>query len=287
MKPSYHSIPQSNSDDEIILDLQSSDADSSSDAAAGIDSSTEDDLKTAADEQLSNEGTSSSWKATINLVNYIEGIGFLSLPYAIRIGGIIAVISLFVMPVICWNAGVIVVDCLYDDHAKKGMIRTRSTWKQLGDAISPKYGGKIVAWIQDIGFITTATSYLILCGSLMYHALPSVPLSQAAWTCCAAVIVLPTVFLKSYSQITCLSTVSVVAIGLTVATTLWYGLDHISQWDASTLMFWDFEGVITSLSIILYGYGAVPIVPYVEQSMKDKLKFFQSVGFGTVHNNAV
>ena len=69
------------------------------------------------------------------------------------------------------------------------------------DAISPKYGGKIVAWNQDIGFISLASSYLILCGSLMSHALPSVPLTQAAWTCCAAAIVLPTVFLKSYSQI--------------------------------------------------------------------------------------
>ena len=257
MKPTYHTILQSNSDDQIIHELQYPDADSSSDDAASENSSTEDDLKTAADEQLSNEGTSSSWKATINLVNYVEGIGFLSLPYTIRIGGITAVISLFVMPVICWYAGVIVVDCLYDDHAKKGKIRTRSTWTQLGDAISPNYGGKLAAWNQDIGSIMLGSSYLILCGSLMFHAIPSVPLSQAAWTCCAAaVIVLPTVFLKSYSQIAWLSRVSVVAISLTVATTLWYGLHHISQWDVSTLMFWDFEGVFTSLSIILFGYDS-------------------------------
>lgn len=93
----------------------------------------------------------------------------------------------------------------------------------------PKYGGKILAWNQDIVFIILASSYLILCGSLMSHALASVPLSQAAWTCCAAVIVLPTVFLKSYPQIAWLSTVSVLAICLTVAITLWYGLDHVHQ----------------------------------------------------------
>lgn len=33
------------------------------------------------------------------------------------------------------------------------------------------------------------------------------------------------------------------------------------------------EGVFTSLSIILYTYGAVPIVPSVEQSMTNKSKF--------------
>ena len=272
MKPIYHTISPSDGDEEIILELQSCDADSSSDDA-DVDGSTDDDVNTAMDEQVSPEGTSSSWKTTMNLVNYIEGIGFLSLPYAIKIGGITAVISLFVMPLICWYAGVIVVECMYDNHGKKGKIRTRSTWKELGDALVPKYGGNILAWNQDIGFIILASSYLILCGSLMSHALASVPLSQAAWTCCAAVIVLPTVFLKSYSQIAWLSIVSVLAIGLTVAITLWYGLDHVHQWDASTLMFWDFEGVFTSLALILYGYDAILILPCVEQSMKDKSKF--------------
>ena len=272
MKPTYHTLPQSNSDDETILELQSSDAESSSEDA-NDSSSSDDDFSTTTDEPPSPEGTSSMWKATMNLVNYIEGIGFLSLPYAIKIGGITAVISLVVMPIICWYTGMVVVECLYDSHEKKGRIRTRSTWKQLGDAISPKYGGKIVAWNQDIGFISLASSYLILCGSLMSHALPFVPLTQAAWTCCAAAIVLPTVFLKTYSQIAWLSTVSVFAIGLTVATTLWYGVDHINQWDASTVMFWDLEGVFTSLSIILHSYGAVPIVPSVEQSLRDGTKF--------------
>ena len=272
MKQIYDTISQSDVGEEIVLELQSSEADSSSDDA-DVDGSTDDDVSTATDEQVSPEGTSSSWKTTMNLVNYIEGIGFLSLPYAIKIGGITAVISLFVMPLLSWYAGVMVVECLYDNHGKKGKIRTRSTWKELGDALVPKYGGKILAWNQDIGFIILASSYLIVCGSLMSHALASVPLSQAAWTCCAAVIVLPTVFLKSYSQIAWLSTVSVLAIGLTVAITLGYFLNHVNQWDASTIMFWDFEGVFTSLALILYGYEAIPILPSVEQSMKDKSKF--------------
>ena len=274
MRPINCTISQSDGDEEIILELQSSEADmhSSSDDA-DAHGSTNDDVNMGTDEHVSIQGTSSSWKTTMNLVNYIEGIGFLSLPYAIKIGGITAVISLFVMPLICWYAGVIVVECLYDNHGERGKIRTRSTWKELGDALVPKYGGKILAWNQDIGFIVLASSYLILCGSLMSHTLASVPLSQAAWTCCAAVIVLPTVFLKSYSQIAWLSTVSVFAIGLTVAITMWYGLDHVNQWDASTIMFWDFEGGFTSLGLILYSYEVVPILPSVEQIMKDKSKF--------------
>lgn len=38
-------------------------------------------------------------------------------------------------------------------------------------------------------------------------------------------------------------------------------------------MFWDSEGVFTSLALILYGYDGILILPSVEQSMKDKTKF--------------
>lgn len=110
MKPAYHILPQSNSDGEAMRELQSSDADISSDDDANC--SSDDDFMRTTDEQRSPEGTSSTWKATMNLVNYIEGTGLLSVPYAIKIGGNTAVISLLVMPIICWYAGVVVVECI-------------------------------------------------------------------------------------------------------------------------------------------------------------------------------
>ena len=269
MKQGYSNLSQvSNSDEETVLELQSSDAESSSD-----DESVSSENYVETESAASPEGTSSTWKATMNLLNYIEGVGLLALPYSIKKGGITAVISLFLLPIISWYAGKVLVESLYNNDEKKGKIRVRSTWKEIGDAIYPKYAGKIVAWNQDIGFVLAAVGYLILCGSLTSHALPTVPLSQTSWTCFAALLILPTMFLKSYSQIAWLSTISIVAIGLTTALTVWYGVKNIGNWDPGTLLFWDFEGVFISLGIALSSYGVAKIIPSVEKSMKNKSDF--------------
>ena len=269
MKQGYRNLSQvSESDEETVLELQSSDAESSSD-----DESVSSENYIETESAASPEGTSSTWKATMNLINFIEGVGLLALPYSIKKGGITAVISLFLLPIITWYAGKVLAESLYDSDEKKGKIRARSTWKEIGDAIYPKYAGKIVAWNQDIGFVFIAVSYLILCGSLTSHALPTVPLSQTSWTCFAALLILPTMFLKSYSQIAWLSTISIVAIGLTTALTVWYGVENIENWDPGTLLFWDFEGVFISLGITLLSYGVAEIIPSVEKSMKNKSDF--------------
>ena len=270
MKQSYRNLSQlSNSDEETVLELHSSDAESSSDDESV---SSENYIATESAASLP-EGTSSTWKATMNLINFIEGVGLLALPYSIKKGGITAVISLFLLPIITWYAGKVLAESLYDSDEKKGKTRARSTWKEIGDAIYPKYAGKIVAWNQDIGFVFIAVSYLVLCGSLTSHALSTVPLSQTSWTCFAALLILPTMFLKSYSQIAWLSTISIVAIGLTTALTVWYGAKHLDNWDPRTLLFWDFEGVFISLGITLLSYGVASIIPSVEKSMKNKSDF--------------
>ena len=186
MKQGYRNLSQvSESDEETVLELQSSDAESSSD-----DESVSSENCIETESAASPEGTSSTWKATMNLLNYIEGVGLLALPYSIKKGGITAVISLFLLPIISWYAGKVLVESLYNNDEKKRKIRVRSTWKEIGDAIYPKYAGKIVAWNQHIGFVLAAVGYLILCGSLTSHALPTVPLSQTSWTCFAALLIL-------------------------------------------------------------------------------------------------
>ena len=269
MNQGYRNLSQvSESDEETVLELQFSDAESSSD-----DESVSSENYIETESAASPEGTSSTWKATMNFLNYIEGVGLLALPFSIKKGGITTVISLFLLPIISWYAGKVLVESLYDNDEKKRKVRVRSTWKEIGDAIYPKYAGKIVAWNQDIDFVLTAVGYLILCGSLTSHALPTIPLSQTSWTCFAALLILPTMYLKSYSQIAWLSTISIVAIGLTTALTVWYGVKNIENWDPGTLLFWDFEGVFISLGITLLSYGVAGIIPSVEKSMKNKSDF--------------
>ena len=127
MKQGYRKLSQVNSDEETVLELQSSDAERSSDDESV---SSENDIKTESAE--SPEGTCSTWKATMNLINFIEGVALLALPYSIKKGGITAVILLSLLPINYWYAGKVLADSLYNSNEKKGKIRVRSTWKEIG-----------------------------------------------------------------------------------------------------------------------------------------------------------
>ena len=54
---------------------------------------------------------------------------------------------------------------------------------------------------------------------------------------------------------------------------LWYGAEHMDAWNLDTILFWDSEGVSIAVPILIYGYDAVPILPSVEDSMREKHKF--------------
>lgn len=227
-------------------------------------------------------GSASVWKATLNIINFIEGVGFLALPFAVAKGGIAAVGAFIVMPLIYWFTAKVLIECLYKQHGIHGNIRVRSSWNEIGKAMWPRFGGTMVSAVQCFDLTVIATSYLIVCGSLMTSAFPSAPLTPALWTCIAAAVVLPSTFLKSLSQIAWLSVVGIAALLGTAVVIVWYGATHRSQWNTKELLFWDTEGFLISLGIIMFSYGSAPIVPSVEGSMADKSKFGRALGLAYV-----
>ena len=95
-------------DAEILALLQSSDAESSSD----------DDLALPSNKNVSpdpSSGDSSLWKAAANLLNFMEGIGFLAVPFALKEGGITAIGMFIIIPIIMWYTGKILTESLYDE----------------------------------------------------------------------------------------------------------------------------------------------------------------------------
>ena len=250
---------------EAILELQSDD----------VESSTDDELTSSANKRSPYPSPDSvpAWKAVVNLVNFIEGLGFLALPYAVRKGGIVVIVAFFIIPVCLWYTGKVLIECFYDTDEKQRRVRVRSTFKELGEILLPKYGGYLITAIIQIDLYVAPVSYLILCGSLMSHALPSISLTVTAWTCIAGVVVLPTTFLKSLSEIAWLSAASIVALISVLISILWYGGEHVDEWKLDTILFWNSEGVSIAVPILIYGYGAIPMLPSVEDSMREKHKF--------------
>ena len=261
---------------KATLELQSSHAESSSG----------DDDTSLADRSSPrfSAGSVSVWKSVFNIVNFIEGIGFLALPYAIKEGGIVIIVAFFIIPVCLWYTGKVFIECFYDTDKKQRRVRARSTYRELGEILFPKYGGYFVTAFLALNLFLISVSYLVICGSLMSHALPSVPLTVIAWTCIAGVAVFPTTFLKSLSDIAWLSVVSVIALISVLISVLWYGAKHMDEWDLDTILFWDSEGVSIGLPILIYGYGALPILPSVEKSMREKHRFTLALALAYVVN---
>ena len=157
-------------DAEILTLLQSSDAESSSD----------DDLVPPSKKEVSpdpSSGDSSVWKAAANLLNFMEGIGFLAVPYALKEGGITAIEMFIIILIIMWYTGTIQTESLYDEDEQGNKHRVRSGYKDLGDVLLPKYGGYIVSGIIQLDLFLMAVSYLVLFGSVMRHDFPSVPIT--------------------------------------------------------------------------------------------------------------
>ena len=260
---------------EILMLLQSSDAESSSD----------DELVLPPNKKVPSDpssGDSSVWKAAANLVNFMEGIGFLAIPYALKEGGITALVMLILIPLVIWYNATVLIDCLYNEDAQGNRQRARSGYNDLGDVLLPKYGGNIVSGVIQLDVFLLAVSYLVLFGSVMRHDLPSVPITERMWIGIAGCLVLPTVFLKSLSQIAWLSATSVIALIAVVVYVVWYGAENTNEWDLRTILFWDTEGVVSSLSVVLYSYSAYVIIPSVEGSMADKAKFGRALSLAYV-----
>ena len=78
---------------EILTLLQSSDAESSSDDEHALPPN----KKVSSDPS---SGDSSVCKAASNLVNFMEGIGFLAVPYALKEGGITTMVMFIIIPII-------------------------------------------------------------------------------------------------------------------------------------------------------------------------------------------
>ena len=261
----------SDEESQAILDLQSSDAESSTDEEQNVSI-----------EERNSTGNSSLWKAIFNIMNFIEGIGFLALPYAIKRGGIAIMVAFLILPICSWYTGKLLIECLYDGDEKKKRVRTRSTFKELGEILLPKYGGYLFAVLVQMDFFLSSVSYLVLCGSLMSHTIRAVPM--AAWICIAGVVVFPTTFLKSMTQIGWLSITSIAALISVVVTVLWYGLGRMNKWNVQSVLFWNSEGISIALPMLVLAYDAQTILPTVELSMREKNKFNLALALAYIIN---
>ena len=275
-KDNYHTLKQDSGSDKE--DDEENKALVLGEHSSNLGKLSNEDIGTDASQNPSPTGLS-VWKLIVNITSYATGVGFLATPFAIMKGGIGSLLALCFIPCVYWYAHTIIIECLYDYDQDLGRVRARSGWKPIGEVLSPKYGGAILLFLQNFSLYFTSMSYLVGCGSLMVHILPWIPVTEVMWICFAAIIVLPTTFLKSYEELAWLSMLGIIVLAVAAGAVIYLALEEINRWDLTTLLFWDCEGFFIAIGIILYGYAYYEILPSLENSMADKNKIGMSMVF--------
>jgi len=215
------------------------------------------------------------WKAAANFICDVEGTGLLGLPFAVLNGGVAALAALIIVPVICCYTGTVMIQCLYGDSSTPDgrKPRLRSSIEELGEACWPGIGRRVVLALQNTELPMLSASYLVLCGTFLDYAFPTLPFTKILWSCIGTAVVLPTVFLKSLSNVAWLSLIGILSVLVPVGSVMWYGISHSSGWQLNSIPLWKPEGIPVAFGIVIFSNAAHSILPRLEGDMANKGMF--------------
>ncbi|XP_028515437.1 vesicular inhibitory amino acid transporter-like [Exaiptasia diaphana] len=160
------------------------------------------------DQEIQSPKEISTWKMVLNLLNYMEGVGFLAIPYAVREGGITALLGICLLPFILGYTANLLSQCIDEKDETGQIVKRRLTFEEIAKH----------SWAPlKIKFF------------IMSQQFPQVPFSTSHWACVATLIVLPTVFLKAFSQIAWLSLLSLVVLIVVIVLMLGFDTPIVSS----------------------------------------------------------
>ncbi|KAL9549097.1 hypothetical protein PS6_006247 [Mucor atramentarius] len=208
----------------------------------------------------------SSLMTYFNVVCVVAGTGILGLPMALRQGGWIGLLILFLSWTMSTYTASILIRCLY--ATDKGRL---STYKAIATTAFGAVGGWITFFFNTWILLGVPVLYLVLCGGNINALATGTPaeLSATIWTIiCAASLAIPFVLVKTMKEVAWLSAFGVTTIVLVVFIVLvMCAIDKPNQINVHhDAVIWDMFPI--ALSTISFSFGGNVIYPHVEASMK-------------------
>ncbi|XP_046842299.1 vesicular inhibitory amino acid transporter-like [Xenia sp. Carnegie-2017] len=223
------------------------------------------------------ENKSSHIQTFWNIFNANQGVAVLTMPFVVKCGGWLALLSIAGVAVISNYTNKILVSCLYDYNKNGERYRARSSYLEIGDAFSGRYGRTLVHFAQIFEQMSYCTLLLILSGSILEKSFPHMGLQRSDWTAVAAIMVLPNVLLKSVTDVSWVSFLAVL-IGQVVYTILTgFCLWHLHRWETNAVPEFDISQYGVAVGIIVVSYASQPYMPAIEDSMTEPSRFPQVI----------
>ncbi|KAJ7379501.1 hypothetical protein OS493_015290 [Desmophyllum pertusum] len=225
----------------------------------------------------------STFETFWNISNTIQGLPILVIPYAVRNGGCLAILTLLLVAAASNYTGKTIVRCLYEKDSKTGRkTRVRNTYADVGNAFLPKIGGHLVLATQFLELLFVASVYPLLVGRLFAKSFPHVTAPCWIWTLIGGVLFVPNIFLKNLSQVAWTSILTVLSAKIIFITVFAYSLSQFHKWELSSLNHFDASTYPSALGILVASYLSQPFVPLIEGSMryKDKFNSLMNLSYG-------
>ncbi|KAL9261934.1 Amino acid transporter AVT1J-like protein [Drosera capensis] len=211
-------------------------------------------------------------RTCFNGINTLAGIGILSIPYALSEGGWLSLAFLFIVALLCWYTGLLLHRCLESNPLIK-------SYPDIGGLAFGYKGRAFISLFMYFELFLAAVEFLILEGDNLTKLFPNSKLfaviklsNKQGFTILAALVVLPTTWLRNLGVLAYVSFGGVLASLLVVCSVLWVGaFDGVGFHQRG--MFFDWKGLPTSMSLYTFCYCGHAVFPTIQNSMKDRSKF--------------
>ncbi|KAF7730419.1 hypothetical protein EC973_002226 [Apophysomyces ossiformis] len=221
-----------------------------------------------------------SFLAYYNVVCVVAGTGTLGIPYALKQGGWIGLLILFLAWTMSVYTGIILIKCLYTPNGTR-----RATYKDVATAAFGPIGGWLTFFFNAWILVGAPVLYMVLSGSNLNALCKGTAgeIGQIPWTIisCAAMAI-PFIIVKSMKEVAWMSAFGAFATLATVLIVLVVACIHQSTGELQNIehdsVIWEMFPI--ALSTISFSFGGNVVYPHVEASMTKPKRWPLVVGAG-------
>jgi len=194
------------------------------------------------------------------------------MPYALSEGGWLSLALFFVVIFICSYTGFLIQRCMDADPFIE-------TYPDIGEHAFGQKGRLSIASLMYLELYLVGVSLLILEGDNLDKLFPNTSVKLASlsisgkqlFVCVAALIVLPTTWLRNLSILAYFSIAGVLASVILLASLLWTGIADTGFHGKGKVL--NLKGLPTTLGLYFVCFTSHAVFPTIYASMKDKVRF--------------
>uniref|UniRef100_A0A453R634 Amino acid transporter transmembrane domain-containing protein n=1 Tax=Aegilops tauschii subsp. strangulata TaxID=200361 RepID=A0A453R634_AEGTS len=202
-----------------------------------------------------------------------QGVGILSIPYALSQGGWLSVLMFTTIAVICFYTGILLQRCIDSSSLVK-------TYPDIGELAFGRKGRIIVAIFMYLELYLVAIDFMILEGDNLEKLFPSVDFHVAGvkiggkqgFVLIFSLLVLPTTWFRSLSALAYVSVGGIVASVVLIAAVIWVGaFDGVGFHERGVLVHW--AGIPTAMSLYSFCFSGHAVFPMIYTGMSNRKMF--------------